>query len=373
MCSTPPNLGQTLLTPNTELAAALIDWVERRHLALGHEIWPTPRIRDFSGWLRERYAERQLLDASLPRCLSDVEERELWRSVILDSEGGAQLLEPNGAAQSARRARRTLMDYGIPLKQLADYATEESLAFLDWNARFEARCRALRCIAPDQLLNSAPTPPGLVWIESPIWRPVARRWLESNAVAMLLPPRASTPALRRVVAAGSPAAELAAIAEWAAERLRQAPDFRAWICIPDLHLRRSEVADAFDAVLAPQRFSLTSAEVPAPYAMAGGTPLADYPPVRTALAALAATSGLISFEAFSDLLAHAATAFRGERCRCSGAGGRGTPQPRTERREPCGLVVISGKAGSPPVCRPEARATASRPVQRSAGHQPVRP
>jgi probable DNA repair protein len=296
------NSGQTLLTPNTELAAALIDWVERRHLALGHEIWPTPRIRDFSGWLRERYAERQLLDASLPRCLSDVEERELWRSVILDSEGGAQLLEPNGAAQSARRARRTLIEYGIPLKQLADYATEETLAFLDWNARFEARCRALRCIAADQLLNSAPTPPGLVWIESPIWRPVVRRWLESNAVAMLLPPRASTPALRRVVAAGSPAAELAAMAEWAAEHLRQSPDFRAWICIPDLHLRRGEVADAFDAVLAPQRFSLTSAEVPAPYAMAGGTPLADYPPVRTALAALAATSGLISFEAFSDLL-----------------------------------------------------------------------
>ena len=296
------NSGQTLLAPNTELAAALIDWVERRHLALGHEIWSTPRIRDFSGWLRERYAERQLLDASLPRCLSDVEERELWRSVILDSEGGAELLEPNGAAQSARRARRTLIDYDIPLKKLADHATEESLAFLDWNARFEARCRELHCIAPDQLLDSAPTPPGLVWIESPIWRPVVRRWLENNAVAMLSPPRASTPAPPRVVAAASPAAELAAMAEWAAGHLRGSADFRAWICIPDLNLRRVEVADAFDAVLAPQRFSLTAAEVAAPYAVAGGTPLADYPPVRAALASLAATTGMVSFEAFSDLL-----------------------------------------------------------------------
>jgi len=296
------NSGQTLLAPNTELAAALIDWVERRHLALGHEVWPTPRIRDFSGWLRERYAERQLLDASLPRCLSDVEERELWRSVILESDGGAELLEPNGAAQSARRARRAVIDYGIPLQKLADYATEESLAFLDWNRRFEARCRELHCIAPDQLLGSAPTPPGLVWIESPIWRPMVRRWLESNAVAMLLPPQAAAAAPPRAVTAASPAAELAAMAEWAAGHLRASPDFRAWICIPDLSLRRAEVADAFDAVLAPQRFLLTAADVPAPYAVAGGTPLADYPPVRSALAALTATTGALSFEAFSDLL-----------------------------------------------------------------------
>ena len=296
------NSGQTLLAPNTELAAALFDWVERQHLALGHEIWPTPRIRDFSGWLRERYAERQLLDASLPRCLNDVEERELWRSVILESDGGAELLEPNGAAQSARRARRAVIDYGIPLQKLADYATEESLAFLDWNRRFEARCRELHCIAPDQLLASAPTVPGLVWIESPIWRPVVRRWLDSSAIAMLPPPRAVSAAPPRAVAAASPAAELAAIAEWAAGYLRATPDFRAWICIPDLNLRRAEVADAFDAVLAPQRFLLTDADVPAPYAVAGGTPLADYPPVRAALAALAATTGMLSFEAVSDLL-----------------------------------------------------------------------
>jgi hypothetical protein len=131
---------------------------------------------------------------------------------------------------------------------------------------------------------------------------VVRRWLENHAVAMLLPERASTPAPPRVVAAGSPAAELAAMAEWAAGQLRASADFRAWICVPDLNLRRAEVADAFDALLAPQRFSLTGAEVPVPYAIAGGTPLADYPPVRAALAALTATAGILSFEAFSNLL-----------------------------------------------------------------------
>jgi len=74
--------GHTILVPNAELAAALFDAVERRLIEAGTEVWPTPRIRDFGGWLRERYAERQLLEPSLPRVLSDIEERELWRSVI---------------------------------------------------------------------------------------------------------------------------------------------------------------------------------------------------------------------------------------------------------------------------------------------------
>ena len=56
--------------------------------------------------------------------------------------------------------------------------------------------------------------------------------------------------------------------------------FRAWICIPDLSARRSEVVDALDAVVAPRRFGVRGEGGAAPYAVAGGTPLADYAPVR---------------------------------------------------------------------------------------------
>jgi ATP-dependent helicase/nuclease subunit B len=360
------NAGLTLLAPNTELAQALFDRVERQHVAAGHDLWPTPRIRDFSGWLRQVYSERQLQDSALPRCLSDTEERELWRSVVLDSTGGADLLEPHGAAQSGRRARRAMLEFGIPIQKLEDYATDESLALLQWIRRFDERCRELKCISADSLLESMPAAlgatPGIAWIESPIWRPVARRWLESNAVALLLPedvteppaygapdPLSSSPAYGaadpssggtslkdpppplnahqppvesghvtsgdaisgqiisaqvlppRVVLAPSPAAELAAVAEWARDNLRRAPDFRAWICIPDLNTRRDQVVDAFDAVLAPQRYSL-NAEVPAPYAVAGGTPLSRFAPVRAALDTLSAVNGVIAFEQFSALL-----------------------------------------------------------------------
>ncbi len=300
--------GHIILTPNAELAAALMDMVERAHLHAGHPIWPTPQIRDFGSWLRERYAVRQL-DTALPRLLTDIEERELWRQVILASDVGKSFLEPAGAARAARRARHAMSEYGIPDAVLADYASDEALALLDWSRDFDARCRSLDCISVDhlpaaQLLGAHPplahAPSMLTWIESPLWRPVARRWLTQHA-RLLQPGRcASLPP--RQLRAPSPAAELAAVAQWARESLASTEDFRAWICIPDLGARRAEIEDAFDAALAPQRFSLAGSESPAAYAIAGGTPLSDYAPARAALATLAATHGSLAFDDFSSLL-----------------------------------------------------------------------
>ena len=47
-----------------------------------------PQVRDYAGWLREQHVLRQLADAVAPRLLSEVEERELWRTVIDTAESG---------------------------------------------------------------------------------------------------------------------------------------------------------------------------------------------------------------------------------------------------------------------------------------------
>ena len=78
--------GRTVLVPNIEIANALFDAIERAHRDSGRDIWPTPRVRDFGTWLKELYVQRQFSDSASPRCLTDVEERELWRSVVLESE-----------------------------------------------------------------------------------------------------------------------------------------------------------------------------------------------------------------------------------------------------------------------------------------------
>jgi ATP-dependent helicase/nuclease subunit B len=302
------NAGRTVLVPNIEIASALFDAIERAHR--GRDIWPTPRVRDFGGWLKELYIKRQFSDSSSPRCLTDVEERELWRSVVLESESSQHFLEPSGAARAARRARRAMQEYAIPAGAVAAYGTEESLALLEWNARFEERCRALGCISADRLLESvdraaAPAVENaepIAWIESPQWRPVARRWLHSHAGVPLQAPGAARPGASRWLKAVSPAAELAAIAHWGEVCLQADASFRAWVCVPDLGLRRAELIDAFDAVLAPRRFSLEDTEEGAPYAVAGGTPLADYAPVQAALKLLSANAGAVPFEEFSALL-----------------------------------------------------------------------
>ncbi len=295
--------GHTVLTPNTELAAALFDAAERTYQESGREIWPTPRVRDFGGWLREGYAGRQLEDAATPRALSDIEERELWREVIDASEAGRDMLDPGGAARAARRARRAVYEHGIPLRAIADQASafEESRVFLDWNGEFAARCRLLACISGDELLALAPPPrEPIAWIDSPAWRPMARQWLQRHG-RMLHATGVRSPAAARLSAA-SPAAELAAIGEWALANLRADARFRAWICLPDLRGRRAEVTDALDAALAPQRFALTENSAAPPYAVAGGTPLAEFAPVRAALEILAAGTETISFDKFSALL-----------------------------------------------------------------------
>jgi ATP-dependent helicase/nuclease subunit B len=295
--------GHTVLAPNTELAAALFDAVERVHRDAGREVWPTPRVRDFGSWLRQKHAERQLTDATLPRVLGDIDERELWRTVIDSSEVGRDIVEPTGAARAARRARRAVHEYGIPLHAIAEHAaaSDEPRAFLDWNRQFEERCRQLGCISADELLRQTPPPTETVtWIESPVWRPMARQWLQRHGRMLL--PRGNAPVTACRLKTASPAAELAAIGEWALAKLRVSERFRAWICVPDLNLRRAEVVDALDAALAPQRFTLAESSGEAPYAVAGGTPLAEFAPVRAALETLTATLGPILFERFSALL-----------------------------------------------------------------------
>jgi len=293
--------GHTILTPNVELASALFSAVERMHQDAGRDIWPTPRVRDFGSWLREQHALRQLTDGGLPRLLGDIEERELWREVVDASDAGREILEPSGAARAARRARRALRDYGVPLQALRAYApySDEARVFLDWNQRFEERCREMGSVSVDELLAAALPPiQPVAWIESPVWRPMARQWLARHA-RMLLPSAIDSRAAR--LAAASPDAELAAIADWALQGLRSAERFRAWICIPDLDLRRAQVVDAFDAALAPHRYACGGADT-APYAVAGGTPLAGFAPVRAALELLAASSEVVPFERFSLLL-----------------------------------------------------------------------
>lgn len=302
--------GATLLTPDNELAAALFDALERAQRLAGRDLWPTPRVRALRTWLVERHLESL---APMERLLSEAEESELWLEVV-GGNSGALNHEPAAAARAARRARRAMIEHGIPLEALAAHASEEASALLEWCRRFEVRCRALGCIGADRLWPSLSAAAGsqeqLAWIDSPSWLPAARRWLETHVGAPLAAARVeggqAPPAAHRFTSA---ARELAGIAAWARGRLEADPSFRAWICIPDLASRRAAIEDAFDAELEPGRFALEAPPEGMPrYALAGGLPLIDHAPVRLALELLAGSHGLVAFERFSTLVRSAAFA-----------------------------------------------------------------
>ena len=303
--------GCTVLTPNSELAAALLDAIERAHRGAGRELWPTPRVREFGGWLVDRHLEELQPTAAHLRVLSEVEERELWLQVVETGAGEASM-EPAAAARAARRARRAMVEHGIGLEALRAEHTLEASALIEWSTRFEARCRALDCVSADALWpGAAVAPPAatepIAWIESPSWRPQARRWLEATAGRALEPEPARSPGgsveAPRRTRFGSSAHELAALAVWSEQLVARNPEARVWVCIPDLMRRRAAVEDAFDAVLEPGRFALIEHGAHAPrYALAGGTSLAQHGPVRAALELLAASRGMLDFERFSALL-----------------------------------------------------------------------
>ncbi|HEY2686209.1 MAG TPA: PD-(D/E)XK nuclease family protein [Steroidobacteraceae bacterium] len=291
--------GRTVLAPNTELAAALFDAAEREQRALGLRLWATPKVRDFGSWLREQQERAHLEDAKVLKPISDIEERELWRQVIESSLFSQNLLEVGVAARAARRARRLMLDYAIPWAKVLEEATDESQAFYAWHREFEARCRSLN-LSPPAALPPQPSGEKLAWIDNPGWRPVVRQWLARHALRVAPETQAAGDA--RVLHFASGELELAHLAGSLRERLEADPAFRAWVCVPDLARRRPEAAAAFDAELAPGRFSLSSAGPAAAYALAGGSPLAEYASVRAALEFLDAANGALNFAKFSALI-----------------------------------------------------------------------
>ena len=102
----------------------------------------------------------------------------------------------------------------------------------------------------------------------------ALRWLRRHGREMAAPSLSSKDPCR-VFHAATPEVEIAAVAEWAEAQLRSR-EFRAWVCVPDLSLRREEVIDAFDALAKAGRTPEAIAEFEAALRLEPGSAKAHY-------------------------------------------------------------------------------------------------
>jgi len=215
--------GHTILAPNTNWrprcsmpSNACIKTRERGVAT------PRPRFRRLAARAAYRGNSRMPDRARAQRC-----RERLWRAVIESSAAGRSPRSGGAAAPHGGRGAPCMsMD---SLQAVAPRGVFRGVAGVSRLERqFVEQCGSWIASTPRTARACDGADEPVAWIESPVWRPVARQWLQRRG--MMIAPPASARDFASVHAV-SPAAELAAIAGWALQNLRSTERFRAWICV----------------------------------------------------------------------------------------------------------------------------------------------
>ena len=291
----------TVLTAGRRLAHALRLAHARHAQARGLQVWRTPRILPWTGWLRQQWLERRaagVVDGGPLRLLNAAQTRLLWSDVVAASAEGGTLLHPASAARVAARAWRRMQDYLIPVERLAEAGQLEARALLGWCRDFQQRCAALRAIDEASLARWA-ADTGFVPEETvalagfdlvpPALQRLIEYWQGHGKVEALELERRPADIVQ-VVAARDTAQELELAARWARAQVERGRS-RIGVVVPDLQARRAHVARAFEDVFAPGHRGAPGSAGTLPVALAAPAPLSSYPLVDAAVLILTLALG----------------------------------------------------------------------------------
>ncbi|MGQ0653787.1 MAG: PD-(D/E)XK nuclease family protein [Betaproteobacteria bacterium] len=279
----------TVVTPNRRLAHALLAQYDAWQLARGREIWDAADIVPYAAFLQRNWEDAFYSDAgtTLPQLLAPAQEEQLWRQVV----AGSGLIAVDETAARCREAWGLMHEWRIRPGNV----NEDAAAFASWAEAYARKADLDAARLPDFLLGMAKDlalPATLVPFAFDILPPQTREFFEGLAAhgVEVLPvqPQAQRAQVSRS-AFPSAKAELEHAAQWARARLEGGAQCIG-VVVPDLQLRRREVARVFGRIVAPA-FNISL-----------GVPLADYPLVDAALALLELSQGDVRWEAASRLL-----------------------------------------------------------------------
>lgn len=303
--------GLTVLTPNRRLAQELAREFDAAQAKKGLAAWETADILPAGAFLERGYEEALTAEGgdSLPQLLAPAQEQALWESVLAQS---GLLAIPAAAAQCAD-AWRLAHAWGIERALETFDGGEDARAFAGWSRDYARRCRDAGWTDAARLPSLgakllARKPKQLVAYGFDILTPQLKDFLdlcarEGIAVAACAPEPRPASAIRAAFA--SPRHELQAAAQWARARLEANASARIGVVVPDLQLRRREVARVFARAMQPSGHlpdATPTAPAAQPFNLSLGAPLADYPVVHAALAILEAGTHALEFERWSRLL-----------------------------------------------------------------------
>ena len=262
-------------------------------------MWASADVLGASGWLRREVERAVLAEANSPRLLSVTEEWFLWRECVREATRELALVDPNGLAESLRRAADLAADFDIPI-EAAPAPSEAGLLYAARRA-LGKRCEAQGAATLDGLSERLAGAP----VRAPLLRgfavvPPRLRRLISADVARTAPSSTVTPLVQRVTDAQE---ELAAISAWCEERLQGKADARLLVILPGAPGTRERLAAMIRQALDP-RASLGNGEAAEALVGIEGSAARAWPPlIEHAHAALDwLAGGELAFERICALL-----------------------------------------------------------------------
>lgn len=309
--------GAVLVTPGERLArAARLAHGEARHAA-GAAAWERPQAlawRAFIEGLYDSAADAALGSPgrTLPRRIAAAAVESRWEQAIRASAEGTPLLQPAATARDAARAWELITAYRLPLERIAA-GDEDARAFAAWAEQFMAASHAGGWLEDARLTDWLATrlrerellaPARVLFAGFDALTPQQRELVESlraagSSVQVLEAETAAVPSARRLTAEDAEG-EMQAAAAWARTLLERDPATSIGIVVRDLAGCRAALARALDDALCPG--AAAGLAVARPYDLSLGLPLASFPVVHAALAALELLGRRMPFTSVSLLL-----------------------------------------------------------------------
>ena len=302
--------GASLVVGSSLTARQLEPYLRRESATADPTAWVSPSIQTYRAWTTELWA-RTTTDSR--QLLTNGQAEALWRRVIDDSASGRQLISSRNASRWAMEAWETLWHWRIePAELRAGHEDIDFRCFLDWAAQYrqtltdrgwvDAATAEIDLLSEERLGGDERHQ--LVSVDlhelTPAQIAIFRRvQAQGGSVQHWQPAEISCNSIRMRLA--DRATEVSAAATWAAERLRQRPEQRLAIIVPDLSSRNDELRRALVDALDPDGIVLGSPERDG-YFSPGGEPIAACPTIGAAMTALELVSTRGSFQSLSRWL-----------------------------------------------------------------------
>lgn len=306
--------GATLLTATNRLARRLRDEFEQAEVDAGNKLWPTPVILPWHTWLNRLH--ECLIDRAATQSvlLSGLQEQLIWTGLIGETEQGRALLRPQAAAEAAAGGYALLRNWRLPQDPLRTGADEESEAFLAWVDAFEQQCKHNHWLPQADLIdvviravaNNALSPPERLILAgfdelTPAQGALLTALINTGTHVSVLADALDTQDARRIAALDRET-EVVMCARWALSRLRQNPQAKIGLVVPDLAKRRASIDRWFKKILHPET-ALAGPTTRKPlFEFSLGDPLISYPVVHDALMALGLLQGKRPVQEFGRFL-----------------------------------------------------------------------